>query len=64
LAKGGVQYAFEAQEVQFTVGAELGYFRIRDYFRNTELFFDGGWNVTADSPYGSFGMRFFLNLRA
>lgn len=64
LAKGGMQYAFQAQEMQFTVGAELGYFRIRDYFRNVELFLDGGYNVTADALYGSFGMRYFLNLRA
>lgn len=64
MPKAAVLYAFEPQEVQFAVGAELGYFRIRDYFRNSELFVDGGYNITASSFYANFGFRFFLNLRA
>jgi len=64
IAKGATLYAFDAQEVQFTVGAELGYFRIRDYKRNMEIFMDGGYNVTSSSPFAAFGLRYFLNLRA
>jgi len=64
LPKAAVIYAFQPNEVQFAVGAELGYFRIRDYFRNMELFLDGGYNLTTSSPYASFGFRQFLNLRS
>lgn len=64
LPKAAVIYAFQPGEIQFAVGAELGYFRIRDYFRNMELFLDGGWNLTTSTPYASFGFRQFLNLRS
>lgn len=64
LPKASLMYAFEPGEMQFTVGAELGYFRIRDYFRNMELFLDGGYNLDTKTMFGTFGFRNFLNLRA
>lgn len=64
MAKGGMMYAFQAEEMQFTVGAELSYFRIRDFRRNTELFVDGGLNLTTEQIYANLGLRFFLNLRS
>ena len=66
MAKGGLQYLFSAEEdnVQYTLGIELSYFRIRDYKNNMELFLDGGLNMTTEKLYANFGFRHFLNLRA
>lgn len=66
MAKGGAQYMFSADEdnLQYTLGAELGYFRIRDYKNNMEIFLDGGLNLTTENLYINFGFRHFLNLRA
>lgn len=64
LGKAGVQYAFQPKEIQYTVGVELSYFYIRDYFKNLEIFLDGGLNMTTNQLYASFGFRNFLNMRA
>ena len=66
MAKGGLQYLFSADEdnVQYTLGIELSYFRIRDYKNNMEVFLDGGLNMTTENLYANFGFRHFLNLRA
>lgn len=64
LPKAAVLYAFEPGEMQFTAGLELGFFSIRDYKRNTELFLDAGYNLTTENIYGNFGLRYFLNLRS
>ncbi|MBP6183932.1 MAG: hypothetical protein KA479_03265 [Saprospiraceae bacterium] len=63
IGKGAIVYAFEPKEIQYTVGAEFSYFRIRDYFKNMEIFLDAGYNVTTSLPYANFGFRNFLNLR-
>ncbi len=66
MAKGGIQYLFslDKDNLQYTVGIELSYFRIRDYKSNMELFLDGGLNTTSENIYLNFGFRHFLNLRA
>lgn len=66
MAKGGAQYMFSADEdnLQYTLGVELGYFRIRDFKNNMEIFLDGGLNLTTENLYVNFGFRHFINLRA
>lgn len=64
LAKAGVRYDFEAKQTDVTVGAELGYFFIRDIFRNYELFLSGNYYTKAKVVSANFGFKFFLNLRA
>ncbi|MCF8237945.1 MAG: hypothetical protein K9I85_07290 [Saprospiraceae bacterium] len=66
MAKGGMQYLFSLDEdnLQYTVGIELSYFRIRDYKNNMELFLEGGLNTTTEKLYANFGFRHFINLRA
>ena len=74
MAKAGVRYAFitEALEPEgevpekfdVTVGAELGYFFIRDVFKNTEVFLDGNYFVNSKIIGVNFGFKMFLNLKA
>lgn len=74
MAKAGVRYAFitEALEPEgevpdkfdVTVGAELGYFFIRDVFKNTEVFLDGNYHVNSKIISANFGFKMFLNLRS
>lgn len=74
MAKGGLRYNFEtrdlvpaddirAMELDYTVGAELGYFYIRDVFKNTEVFLNGNYYVKAKVVSAEFGFKMFLNLR-
>lgn len=74
MAKAGVRYAFitEAYEPEgevpekfdVTVGAEFGYFFIRDMFKNTEVFLDANYFVNSKVISANFGFKMFLNLRA
>ncbi len=47
-----------------TVGAELGYFYIRDIFRNLEIVLDVNYMTKSKTIYAGFGFKTFLNLRA
>jgi hypothetical protein len=42
----------------------LGYFFIRDVFKNTEVFLDGNYFVNSKIIGVNFGFKMFLNLRA
>ncbi len=75
MAKGGVRYNFDTRKtkpagetdgygIDYTVGAEFGYFYIRDVFKNFELFLQGNYHVNAKVISANFGFKTFLNLRA
>ncbi|MCB9308105.1 MAG: hypothetical protein H6565_16020 [Lewinellaceae bacterium] len=71
MAKGGIFYNFaKAQEgveidrLDYTLGAEFGYFYIRDVFKNYELFLAANYFTKAKVVGANFGFRMFLNLRA
>lgn len=74
MAKAGVRYAFISDPLEpdgvapdkfdVTVGAELGYFFIRDVFRNTEVFLDANYHVNSKIISANFGFKMFLNLRS
>lgn len=66
MAKGGMVYFFSLDEdnLQYTLGVELSFFRIRDYKNNMEIFMEGGLNTTTENLYANFGFRHFINLRA
>ncbi|MEO6039811.1 MAG: hypothetical protein ABIQ93_15460 [Saprospiraceae bacterium] len=74
MGKFGVRYTFYPKKIRelspdngildYTVGAELGYFFIRDMFRNTEVFLNGVYLTKSEVVLINFGMKFFLNLRA
>ena len=74
MGKAGIRYAFitEALEPEgavpdkfdVTVGAEFGYFFIRDVFKNTEVFLDGNYHVNSKIISANFGFKMFLNLKA
>lgn len=74
MAKGGLFYNFNTQAVEpggekpdgldYTVGAEFGYFFIADVFRNFEVFLDGRYHTKAEIFSANFGFKMFLNLRA
>lgn len=74
MAKAGMRYYFISDELgpeneapdkfDVLVGAELGYFFIRDVFRNTEVFLDGYYHVNSKIISVNFGFKMFLNLRA
>lgn len=64
MGKGGVRYDFEAKDVDYTLGAEFGYFFIRDIFKNYEIFLNGNYYTQAKVVSASFGFKLFLNLKA
>ncbi len=71
MAKGGLFYNFakeeegvEIQRLDYTVGAELGYFYIADIFRNFEVVLDARYHTQAKVISANFGFKLFLNLRA
>lgn len=64
LGKGGVRYDFDAQKIDYTVGAEFGYFFIRDIFKNYEIFLNANYLTQAQTISAGFGFKLFLNLRA
>ena len=49
---------------QFGVGAELGYFFIRDIFRNYEVFLRGTYYTEQKVASANFGFKMFLNMKA
>ncbi len=74
MGKAGVRYAFitdalepegvAPEKFDVTVGVELGYFFIRDVFKNTEVFLDGNYFVNSKIIGVNFGFKMFLNLKA
>lgn len=74
LARGGLRYNFNnklAADVTDTkgyldygVGAEFGYFFIRDIFKNYEVFLRGTYYTKSETASADFGFKMFLNLRA
>lgn len=74
MAKAGIRYAFISEALEpegevpdkfdVTVGAELGYFFIRDVFKNTEVFLEGNYFVNSKIISANFGFKMFLNLKA
>ncbi|MBK9336658.1 MAG: hypothetical protein IPM98_08695 [Lewinellaceae bacterium] len=75
LGKVGMRYDFnseavvteegvEPNQLDFTLGVELGYFYIRDVFRNMEFVMSGNYHTQAKTISANIGFKFFLNLRA
>lgn len=76
LGKAGMRYDFNKKAVpltnpedspnqlDFTLGVELGYFYIRDEFRNMEVVLGGNYLTQAKVISATFGLKFFLNFRA
>ncbi len=74
LAKVGLRYTFNNKSLRdaseksgimdYTLGAEFGYFFIRDMFKNTEVFLGGNYLTKSKVVMANFGIKFFLNLRA
>jgi hypothetical protein len=64
MARGGLRYNFEAEMMDYTLGAEFGYFFIRDIFRNMEISLSGDYYTQAKVFGASFGFKLFLNLKA
>ena len=56
--------AVEHLQFDFTLGVELGYFYIRDVFRNMEFVISSNYHTQAKVISGNIGFKFFLNLRA
>ena len=71
MAKGGLFYNFrkaeegvEVERLDYTVGAEFGYFFIRDVFRNFEVVLSGNYSTKSKVVGANLGFKMFLNLRA
>ncbi len=75
MGKVGMRYDFnrdaiaaaegvEPNALDFILGVELGYFFIRDVFRNTELVLNGNYHTQAKVISANVGFKLFLNLRA
>lgn len=74
LAKGGLRYNFNNKAaadatdtkgyMDYTVGAEFGYFFIRDIFKNYEVFLRANYHTKSEVVSADFGFKMFLNLRA
>lgn len=75
MAKGGARYRFDTEGVlrpvddksygmDYTVGAELGYFYIRDVFKNYEVVLTADYYTRAKAVGLTAGFKLFLNLRA
>ncbi len=77
MGKAGLRYYFDTRKsepgielddagygVDYTVGAELGYFYIRDVFKNMEVVMDANYHTQAKVISVSFGFKLFLNLKA
>lgn len=75
MGKVGMRYDFNENAVRFeegvdpvqldfTLGVELGYFYIRDVFRNMEFVLNGNYHTQAKVISANVGFKFFLNLRA
>ncbi|MBU6341125.1 MAG: hypothetical protein KGS48_06485 [Bacteroidetes bacterium] len=67
MAKGGLRYNFEKDAknpLEYTAGAELAYFFIRDMFKNNEIFLNTNYFVKSKVIGVNFGFKLFLNLKA
>lgn len=77
MGKAGVRYYFDTRKsepgvelddtgygIDYTVGAELGYFYIRDVFKNMEVVLDANYHTQAKVISVAFGFKLFLNLKA
>ncbi|MCB0524997.1 MAG: hypothetical protein R3A50_03400 [Saprospiraceae bacterium] len=75
LGKAGILYNFDTRKVKpaeddanfgidYTVGVELGYFYIRDVFKNMEVVLDSRYHINAKVVSVNFGFKLFLNLKA
>lgn len=75
MGKVGIRYDFnekavkradgaEPQQLDFTLGVELGYFYIRDVFRNMDFVISGNYHTRSKAISANVGFKFFLNLRA
>jgi hypothetical protein len=74
IAKAGIMHQFLAGRnrpvdtpsgnFDYTVGLELGYFYIRDIFRNSEVFVRGNYFIKSEAISADLGLKIFLNLRA
>jgi hypothetical protein len=77
MGKAGMRYYFDTRKsepgvelddtgygIDYTVGAELGYFYIRDIFKNFEVVMDANYHIQAKVVSATFGFKMFLNLKA
>lgn len=77
MGKAGLRYYFDTRKsepgvelndtgygIDYTVGAEFGYFYIRDVFKNFEVVLDANYHIKAKVISLNFGFKTFLNLRA
>lgn len=73
MAKAGLRYNIDTRKekptddgygLDYTVGAEFGYFYIRDVFRNNEFVIQGNYHTKSKVISASIGFKMFLNLRA
>lgn len=74
IAKAGMRYTVipkddrvtggDSGTLDFSVGAELGYFFIRDVFKNYELFTSAHYLTESKVVQVNFGFKLFLNLKA
>ncbi|MBL7828142.1 MAG: hypothetical protein JNJ57_16040 [Saprospiraceae bacterium] len=62
--KDGIELDKSGYGIDYTVGAELGYFYIRDIFKNMEVVFDARYHINAKVISTTFGFKMFLNLKA
>ncbi len=74
MAKAGMRYTVIPKDdrpidgdtgtLDFSVGAEFGYFFIRDIFKNYEIFTAANYLTESKVVQVNFGFKLFLNLRA
>jgi len=75
MARVGMRYTFDTRDLapaegngiygmQFAVGAEFGYFFIRDIFKNYEVFLRATYYPEPKIASADLGFKLFLNLRA
>ena len=75
LGKGGLLYNFGSRDgdveleipgksdgLDYYLGMEFGLFRLRDNFKNTEFFLDGGYLLNSEEIFAKLGFRIFLKL--
>lgn len=74
MGKAGLRYDINTKKVRqadeksgkldYTLGAEFGYFFISDIFRNNEFFISADYLTQSKIISANLGFKFFLNLRA
>jgi hypothetical protein len=68
MGKAGLRYNFVGDArgggLDYSVGAEFGYFYIRDVFKNFELLTSANYFIESKTVAVNFGFKTFLNLRA